>query len=229
MKKKILTICFILLSASLFAQTQAITTAGSFFKTVSEYYAGIKDYEASFTITAAGKNMTGTVSFRSPNLLRLDFSEPKEQVYLFAGNKLTVYLPEKSATLIQELESVEETDTTSDVNSLVTPQGLSLMNRYYYISYEVGQNPEPLSEENPEKVIKLNLKAKSTSEGFDTINLAVNPDTKLIRRVEGITPAGESFEIMFSGYILNSDIPDARFVYTSPSSSNNYYNFLLTE
>ena len=73
------------------------------------------------------------------------------------------------------------------------------------------------------------MSRKNTTEAFRYINMSVDPQSKLIRQLEGITPQGESFVFNFKNYILNSGIPDNRFVYDAPSSANNYNNFLFSE
>lgn len=205
----------------LFAQ---ITTALDYFKTVSDYYATIKDYEADMNIKAGRQNMTAHVSFKKPDLLRIDFSNPAEQVILFNGDMLTIYLPGASAVLQQ---SAEETDEQGFV--LATPNGLSLMSRYYTISYESTPNAHALDESSDEQVVTLSLNRKNTSEAFRTIVVAINAQTKLIRRMTAITPPGEKFVFDFSNYKLNQNIPDQRFIYDAPSSANVYNNFLLAE
>ena len=122
-----------------------------------------------------------------------------------------------------------QTNSGAGGASLATPQGLSLMSRYYSVAYEKGQDPEPQEEGSDEKVIKLILSRRNSSEAFRYIKLAVNPDSKLIRRVEAVTPRGESFIFHFYNYALNQNIPDMRFVYDAPSSANNYNNFLFSE
>ena len=75
---------FVLVSAA--ASSQAITTAGAYFKTVSEYYATLKDYEADFDIRADKQDMAGKVSYKKPDLLRMDFTSPADQVIVFNGS-----------------------------------------------------------------------------------------------------------------------------------------------
>lgn len=222
MKKIILSICALFFVTVLSAQS--ITTASAYFKTISEYYATIKDYEVDFEITIDKKESAGKLSYKSPDLLRMDYTNPEEQVICFNGNILTVYLPESSAVLQQQIST--ETNTAT---SLVTGQGLSLMTRYYTVSYETGQNAEPLDEGSDEMVVKFILTRKSASEAFRYIKLCVNAETKLIRRVEAVTPKGEEFVFNFYEYKLNQGLPDQRFVYEAPSSANNYNNFLYSE
>lgn len=215
----------LLLAVSIQLAAQSITTAASFFQSVSEYYGTINDYEATMSITAGRSQMQGQVSFKRPNLLRIDFSNPKDQVILFNGDMLTIHLPGISSNLKQ---SVSPSSDQAGMN-LATPQGLALMNRYYSVAYEVGQDPVPLSESNPEQVIKLILYPRNSSEGFRRIKLAIVPNTKLIRQVEALTTQGQTFVFTFSDYRLNQNIPDQRFVYDAPSDANNFNNFLFSE
>lgn len=212
------------LYGDIFAQT--ITTAGAYFKTVSEYYGLIKTYEADINLTVDRKVMTGHISFKRPDLLRIDFTNPQDQVIVFNGNLLTIYLPDSSAVLQQQVQS---DGSSGNGASLATPQGLSLMSRYYTVSYETGQDPVPLDDESEERVIKLILNRRTASEAFRYIKLAVNPDTKLIRRITAVTPRGDTFIFTFLNYSLNQGISDQRFIYDPPSSANNYNNFLFTE
>lgn len=204
---------------------QNIVTAANFFKGVSEYYGTIRDYEADMNITAGRSQMQGHVSFKRPNLLRIDFTNPQEQVILFNGDMLTIHLPGISSNLKQ---SVPASTDQAGMN-LATPQGLALMSRYYSVAYEVGQEPVPLSESNPEQVVKLVLYPRNSSEGFRRIKLAITPGTKLIRQVEAQTTQGQTFVFYFYNYALNQSIPDQRFVYDAPSDANNFNNFLFSE
>ena len=91
--KKILFFTAVLLSLAATAFSQGILTAAAFFQTVSAEYGKINDYEASVEIKAAKNAMEGKVSFKRPDLLRIDFTRPEEQVICFNGDTLTIYLP----------------------------------------------------------------------------------------------------------------------------------------
>ncbi|HOS29431.1 MAG TPA: outer-membrane lipoprotein carrier protein LolA [Treponemataceae bacterium] len=226
----ILLLCFFVIS-SLPAE-DVILTAEAFFQSVSEFYGTITDYEAKMGIITGSSSMEASVSFKRPNLLRIDFSNPATQVILFNGSQLTIYLPGSSAVLTQTVSS--EANASTGAN-LATPQGLTLMNRYYSIKYlsvkKIMQLEDPETVENPsdEMVVKLKLERKNSTEGFRQIILSINPDTKLIRRVEAVTTANENFVFNFTEYALNQRIPDTRFIYDSPSSANTYSNFLFSE
>ena len=224
MKKLLISFCALFVSTVLFAQN--ITTASAYFKTISEYYGTIKDYEVDFEIKIEKTESAGKLSFKAPNLVRMDYTNPPEQVICFNGDILTIYIKEPAEAVLQQQVSP---DNTNNAATLSTPQGLSLMSRYYTVAYETGQNPEPLEEGSDEMVVKLILTRKSASEAFRYIKLAINNETKLIRRIEAVTPKGEEFVFDFFDYVLNQDLSEQRFVYDAPSSANNYNNFLFTE
>ena len=224
MKKLLISFCALFISTVLFAQN--ITTASAYFKTISEYYGTIKDYEVDFEIKIEKNESRGKLSFKAPNLIRMDYTNPEEQVICFNGDMLTIYIKEPAEAVLQQQVSP---DGTNSATSLTTPQGLSLMSRYYTVAYETGQNAEPLEEGSDEMVVKLILTRKSASEAFRYIKLAINDETKLIRRIEAVTPKGEEFVFNFFDYVLNQNLSEQRFVYDAPSSANNYNNFLFTE
>lgn len=224
MKKIILSFCALFIFAAAFAQN--ITTASAYFKTISEYYGTIKDYEVDFEIKIEKNESRGKLSFKAPNLIRMDYTNPEEQVICFNGDMLTIYIKEPAEAVLQQQVTP---GSAGSATNLSTPQGLSLMSRYYTVAYETGQNPEPLEEGSDERVVKLILTRKSASEAFRYIKLAINSETKLIRRIDAVTPKGEEFIFDFYDYVLNQNLSEQRFVYDAPSSANNYNNFLFTE
>ena len=222
--KKIISFGCIFVLTAVFLSAQ-IMTAGDFFQSINEFYGTIKDFEANVTITDSKSVSSAKVSFKRPNLLRFDFSNPDTQVICFNAETLTIYVPRTRAIMTQTVSG----SGRSSGAGIATPEGLSLMRRYYSISYETGQNAEPLEEGSSEKVVKLILVPKTSSEGYRRIRLSINPETKLIRRVEGYAKSGETFIFDFKNYVLNKGIPDTRFIYDPPSSANNYDNFLYAE
>jgi outer membrane lipoprotein-sorting protein len=220
--KKGLGFVFLLASAAA-AGAQGILTAGAFFKNVSEYYGTIRDYEAHMTVEQGRTSMAGKVSFKRPELLRIDFTAPRDQVIVYNGDVLTIFLPDRQAVLNQAASGAGR------AGSLATAQGLNLLSRYYTVAYETGQDPVPLDAGSSELVVKLILTRRTISEEFRSIRLSINPATKLIRRVEATTTRGLLFTFSFSNYALNQGIADQRFIYDPPTSANEYNDFLLAE
>jgi len=219
---------FILLPLMLVApaNAQEIITAERYLETVSERYGGIRDYEARIVIRSGNSEMQGNVSYLSPSFLRIDFTRPAEQVIVFNGELLTVYLPEYRAVLNQ---SITPSRRPSAGASMASSQGLNLLKRNYVASFVTGPNPVRLDENSQEDVVKLRLARRSISEGFREIILSVSPSSKLIRRIEGLTIAGVNVRFDFTNIRTNVGIPELRFVYDSPGSAYMYNNFLFRD
>jgi outer membrane lipoprotein-sorting protein len=206
---------------------QEIITAGRYMEMVSETYASVRDYEANLTIRSGNSEMIGRVSHLSPSFLRIDFSRPADQVIVFNGELLTIYLPEFKAVLNQTVNQSRRPGATGA--SMASSQGLSLLRRNYVPSFVTSPNPEPLDSNSREQVVKLRLARQSASEGFREIILSINPETKLIRRIEGRTLADGEVRFDFTNVKTNQGIPEQRFIYDSPASANMYNNFLFRD
>lgn len=205
--------------------SQEIITADRYLGMVSEQYGSIRDYEARIVVRSGNTDMYGTVSYLTPQFLRIDFSTPSEQVVAFNGETLQVYLPDYRAVLNQNITS----GSRASGASLATAQGLSLIRRNYIPSFVTGPDPVPLETGSDEKVVKLRLSRRSVSEGFREIILNINPDSKMIRRIEGQTIAGVLVRFDFSSIRINQGIPEQRFIYDSPASANLINNFLFRD
>ena len=73
------------------AWSQGIVTAAQFFDSVSEQYGRIEDYQAKIVITQGSKVMEGTIFYKKPNLIRINFTNPRDQVIVMDGEMLAVY------------------------------------------------------------------------------------------------------------------------------------------
>jgi outer membrane lipoprotein-sorting protein len=208
------------------AGSQEIITAERYLATVSERYGGIRDYEARIVIRSGSSEMTGNVSYLSPSFLRIDFTRPAEQVIVFNGELLTVYLPEYRAVLNQ---SITPSRRPSAGASLASSQGLALLMRNYVASFVTSPDPVRLDENSTEEVVKLRLARRSISEGFREIILSISPSSKLIRRIEGRTIADVQVRFDFTNIKTNLGIPELRFIYDSPASAYMYNNFLFRD
>ena len=223
---KYFAMCFLLLAA-LFVATpaaaQEIVTAAQYFGKVADHYSQINDYVGKITITTARDSMKGDIIFKTPSLLRIDFTSPPNQVISFDGQTLTVYIPGYNAILSQ---TAADKPGAGSAN-LATREGLRMLKRNYTVAFEATPAPQPLEGEPGEQAVRLVLGRSSAAEGFRTIKLYVTPDSLLIRRIEGWTIAGDKLTFDFSGIKTNVGISATRFVYDSPASANVYNNFLF--
>jgi outer membrane lipoprotein-sorting protein len=225
--KRGISLFFILIFSFSFLNSQEIITAGRYLEMVSETYGAIRDYEANIVIRSGGNDMAGSLSHLAPSFLRIDFTRPTGQVIVFNGQLLTIYLPEYRAVLNQSVSQTRRPGVTGP--SFASAQGLTLLRRNYVPSFVTGPNPEPLDSNSPERVVRLRLTRSSVSEGFREIILSVDPDTKLIRRIEGRTIADGEVRFDFTNVKVNLGIPEQRFIYDSPASANMYNNFLFRD
>ena len=220
----------LLLSGAIFSVfSQEIITAEKYLESISEGYAAIKDYEAIVLIRSDATDMTGALSFLEPNLLRIDFTDPPEQVMVFNGELLTIYIPRLRAVLNQTVTPIRRSSTPAGGASMASSQGLQLLRRGYVPSFVTGPEPVALDERNRDPVVKLRLTRRLASEGFREIILSVSAETGLIRRIEGRTIADALVRFDFTNIKTNLGIPEARFIYDSPASANLYNNFLFRD
>jgi len=220
---KYLAVFLALAIAPLAVAAQDIITASQFFDQVAERYAQVEDYQAKIRITSGKDTMVGTIAFKSPSLLRVDFTEPADQVIAFDGQTLTVYIPGYRAILSQSATGKAGAGSAS----LASREGLKMMKRNYGVAFEKDPTPVPLEDAAGETAVLLVLTRSTVSEGFKTIKLYVNPESKLIRRMEGWTLGGDKIGFDFTGMTINAGIPASRFLYDSPASANVYNNFLF--
>ena len=203
---------------------QEIITAEGYLRLISDNYASIRDYEANIVIRSGNTDMIGSVSHLSPSFLRIDFTRPAQQVIVFNRETLIIYLPEYRAILSQDINQ----SRVSGVG-MASAQGLSLLRNNYVPAFLTGPNPVPLDNNSTEMVVKLRLTRRYVSEGFREIILSINPDTRLIRRIEGRTIADADVRFDFTNIRTNVGIPEARFIYDAPASANMYNNFLFRD
>ena len=207
-------------------RAQEIITADRYMATLSERYAGIRDYEANVVIRSGNTDMTGQLSFLNPSFMRIDFTRPVDQVICFNGELLTVYLPEYRVILNQQTSHRSSAATGA---SLASAQGLTLLRRNYIPSFLSGPDPEPLDPGSRERVVKLRLTRRTVSEGYREIILHVLPETLLIRRIEGRTIADALVRFDFTNIRTNLGIPPGRFIYDSPATANVVNNFMFRD
>jgi outer membrane lipoprotein carrier protein len=196
------------------AQNAQIVSADKFFADLSAAYGTVKDYEASFGWTQGKSVSHGRISYKSPFYLRLDFTSPANQVLNFDGEKLTFYSPSNEIILEQKYRK----RSSSQLEGMVTSQGLNLWSKNYSIAYLTGAAEVPLDEGAPERVVKLKLVSRAAT-SYSQMILSIVKSTMLIRRVEGFLTSGEKVVLDFTSIRTNQGVPDSRFVYDGPAGA----------
>jgi outer membrane lipoprotein-sorting protein len=212
----------ILLPFYAICQEEEILTAEAYFETISTQYGQIEDYQADVIITQEESTMKGELFYKPPNMLRINFSDPEDQVLVIDGKALTIYIPKHEVIMHQQLKS----DSSAGVASMASEKGLKLLRNNYSIAYKVGPEPVPLEEGSDEMVIKLQLDWRSTEAGFRELEVSIG-ENGLIRRIIGVTVDYEEIQFDFENILINQNIPEARFEYESPPTANIFDNFLF--
>jgi hypothetical protein len=90
--------------------------------------------------------MEGVLFYKKPNLLRINFTKPADQVLVVDGEKLVLYIPELRVIMEQRLKK----RSSAGVASLASAQGLNLLKKRYSISYLTNRVPsQSLSTPSP--------------------------------------------------------------------------------
>ena len=210
------------LASALPGAAQQVVTAESFFEAVSATYGAIVDYQADVRITQGEVVMEGALSYKRPNLLRIDFTNPEGQVIVSDGSLLTVYYPRLEVIFEQRLRN----RGNDNVANLASRQGLHFLQSNYAIAYQEEPDAVPLDPGSNEQVVKLKLTSRAATEGFRQLEIAVSAGN-LIRRITGISVGFEEHRLDFFNVRTNQNIPDGRFVYDSPPFANVYRDFLF--
>ncbi|WP_076488430.1 LolA family protein [Alkalispirochaeta americana] len=204
------------------AAAQDLLPATAFFDQVAQEYGSIEEYSANISIKNGGSVSRGVLLFKNPERIRIDFSQPEDQVIVSDGERLQIYLPRYNVVLSQRLQSGGDAALTAAASG----RGLQLLRRGYGIAYLDSPNAVPLEEGSDELVTKLRLNWRSTSEGFRQLILSIGANN-LIRRIEGVTADYQEIQLDFTNIDRNPGIPASRFDYRGPSSANTFHDFLF--
>ena len=230
-----------------------LVTAEVFFEDVARTYAAIEDYQANVVVAtrrfgpvtddgvqagaaACGSKerevelsrMEGALSFKRPDLLRIDFTMPDGQVLVSNGELLTIYIPALDYIIEQRLAAAATPAAESLSAGLTAAMGLRFLRYNYAIRYDEGPDPVALGDGSGQHVVRLVLERRVPEEAFETIEVAVDAD-KLIRCIVGEYRSGDRIAIEFRAARTDRSIPDARFQYESPPDANVYRDILFGE
>jgi outer membrane lipoprotein-sorting protein len=200
---------------------QQILTANEFFDTVAANYASIEDYTAEYVWRDENGTMRGTLTYKRPDMIRIDFSEPEDQWLVLNSEELMVYVPAYDVVLQQDVRE----QVGDQAASLASEQGLALMRRNYDIAYLEGPEPVPLDEDSEVFVTQLRLDRKQVTEGFRELVLSVDEDG-FIRRIDGTKVDWEEVQMELSDIQINQRISDQVFEEDPDASASVNENFL---
>lgn len=223
--KKYFIFIFLIIFPILFSYAQEqgrIITANEYLNYVSAQYGSIEDYEAKIAITKGKEKMTGTIYYKTPSLLRINFDNPKEQVLVVDKEKLVIYIPKYRVIMQQKLKKKGGVSGAG----MASREGLKLLKQNYTVAYLESPDFVPLDDGSEEMVKKLKFVWRTADEGFRQLIMSVGEDN-LIRRMVCVTADYTEMQFDFTDIVTNEGIPDTRFDYDTPASANVFENFLF--
>ncbi len=200
---------------------QQVLTAREFFDTVAANYAAIEDYTATMVWRDERGTMRGTLTYKRPNLVRIDFTQPQDQLLVSNGQRLMIYVPAHNVRLTQTLRP----QVGSAPGGIATAEGLALMRRNYSIAYLEGPEPVPLRDGSSTYVTKLRLDRRQATESFRELILSVD-ENGFIRQIEGTKVDWEVVVMELSDIQINQRISTQIFEAEGDSSASIEENFL---
>ena len=212
----------ILVVSSVSLQAQELLTSPAFFDQVAQRYGTIEDYTADVVISNENTVSRGVLFFRAPNMVRIDFEVPSEQIIVSDGKRLQVFIPRYNVVLSQELRQRSD----ESLASFASEQGLRLLRQNYSIAYLDSPGMVPLDPQSDVMVTKLRLNWRNSTEGYRQLVLSIDGDM-VIRRISGVTADYREVQFDFRNVQLNTGIPESRFDYRGPASANTVHDFLF--
>ena len=200
---------------------QQVLTAREFFDTVATHYAAIEDYTANLVWRDERGTMRGALTYKRPNLVRIVFTQPADQLLVSNGQRLMIYIPAYNVRLVQNLRS----QTGGVPGGMATADGLALMRRNYSIAYLEGPEPVPIRPGSSTYVTKLRLDRRQASESFRELILSVD-DQGFIRQIEGTKVDWEVVVMELAEIRINQRISTQLFDAEGDSSASIEENFL---
>jgi outer membrane lipoprotein-sorting protein len=203
-RQSVLLLLLLVLSVS--AGAQEIATASEYFDGVATNYAAIETYAAEMVWSDAGGTMRGSLYYKRPNLIRIDFEQPEEQWLIFDGDDLMIYVPPLNTVLLQ---SLRDSPGSAGVGAF-TAEGLDIMRRTYDVTFLESAEPVPIDQGSSLLVTELRLERRAVTEGFRELVLSID-ETGFIRRIVATKVDWEQVQMDLSDIQINQLIPDALF------------------
>jgi outer membrane lipoprotein-sorting protein len=213
------------------------------------FKANVKDLKAEVKLIQGNTTSTGTLLFKNPQKVRIDFSDPANQVICSNGYELWVYIPYLNIVLHQDIlerermkkdeddEKNEKEKNNDNKNNdqveepeivtnpiLLNPVGLDKFLTEYSIEYH--ETKEKVSYKDGSKVYKMKLiRWRSTKHGFNVIYLTIQ-ENGIIRQVRGVTASYKQIILELDRIELNTNISALKFDYEPPAHTSTVDDFI---
>lgn len=211
-----------------------LLSAKNMLESLSEKFkTNVKDFKADVKWTQGSEVQKGKLTFKNPQKLRIDFTEPANQAICTNGYELWVYIPYLSITLHQnilnktKLKNEEGSVETVDSPILINPVGFDKFLTEYSIQFH--ETKERVTYKDNTKVYQFKLlKWRTSKSGFNSIILYVQ-ENGFIRQVKGTNAAYRQTVLEIDKIEANTNISDLVFDYEPPAHSSTVEDFITNE
>jgi len=182
---------------------------------IQETYAKTQTLRADFQQTTSSRMSTrerlgsGTMVLAKPGLMRWDYSEPDQQVFVCDGEKISMYFAKERQMMITPAKDYLESDVTY---SFFTGKGD--IQRDFVVA---GPEEEDIVE--AKAAYELKLTPKQGHPQIDYINLWVDRETFLLNRLKVTDKFGTVTDLVFSKVVTNQEAPATTFHFTPPEGT----------
>lgn len=214
---------FLVLILPLYAQEENelinIVSINDIKNTMSEKFESINDYTADFEWINGNVYYYGSIQYKKPDMILINFIEPQEQKIVSNGKTLYIYIPYLKVVVQQSLsEGIESTilETTSE-------EGLAKLFEEYSFSFFDSSGLQPFGNV---MAYHLMLQQKKPQVGFKKMNIWVSQNG-LILQSNGNSPGGVNVSLSFSNIRLNTELPDYIFDFEVPVDAQIIRNLII--
>ncbi len=188
----------------------------------------VSDYQASIKWIQGDTTQSGTLKFKNPQKMRIDFTDG--QIICSDGYELWIFIANQNLLLKQELQ-VKEKKTGDDgkLKIVDTPLmtnfvGLDRLISEYAVEYTGTKKAETYKDGKIVYNFKL-ARWKTPRSGISVINLTVQEDG-FIRKVEAFTTTFRKIVMEFDDIKANVGFNNLIFTYENPGLVNTINNFM---
>ena len=184
-------------------------------KMVQSSYAKTKTLQSDFQQTTTSRMSdrerlgAGTMLLAKPGLMRWDYREPNQQVFVCDGERISMYFAKEQQMMVTKAKDYLESDVTY---SFFT--GTGDIERDFTVA---GPEEEDLTE--PRTTYQLKLTPKKGHPQIDFINIWVDRQSFLLQRLKVTDKFGTITDLVFSKVTTNVEAPAERFRFTPPAGT----------
>ena len=203
-----------LLGASIAAAPAAPESAADVAREVQRRYDTIRDFSADFVHAYEGgvlrKKVTerGTVQIKKPGRMRWEYTAPEKKTFVADGTQIYSYIPADRQVIVSPMPAADQATTAT-----LFLTGKGNLTRDFAVS--VGQLAGA-----PAGTTVLRLVPNQAERDYETLFLAVDPQSYQIRALSAADRQGGRSTFTFSGIKENTGLADKIFTFRIPRGAD---------